>query len=434
MSGAAGETTWALRAGRAAPALLVVWLLAVPLSTAAAEILLAAAVVAALLARAAGPRPEIWPHGWRSPVTGGPLTGAAPWLWAAFIVWFVVSALAAVSTEVSIGKLPKLFRYALFFVPLAVPWRSRHWRAALWVQLPLLVALAWPALASMFEGWGRAHTDNLHYNSLAQVAATSSLLLLAGALYGPASARRERLLLLAACVMATALMIVTFSRAAWLAWWLAAVVLVLFRLPRRLALAAVAVMILVPLISLPAVIQRRPDTFDLQHPEFARRYDMWRMAVDIVRDHPWTGVGPGGIDAVYHEYKTGMLVDDPAMWSHVHNDLLEVALSHGLPAALIWAALAVVLYGAMARGLVRSRAIPGSWIKAGFLGAGASLHLFYLFGLVHDNYPIYVKSCLLLLLWGVFTAADRSLWPPAAPPAERRRRDLEATARNEAPG
>ena len=44
-----------------------------------------------------------------------------------------------------------------------------------------------------------------------------------------------------------------------------------------------------------------------------------------------------------------------------------------------------------------------------------TLHLFYLFGLVHDNFGIYLKSCTLLLLWGMFVAADRDMERPSLP-------------------
>jgi O-antigen ligase len=133
------------------------------------------------------------------------------------------------------------------------------------------------------------------------------------------------------------------------------------------------------------------------------------MARAIITDYPWTGIGPGGIGAVYDEYKTGVLVTDSRDWPHVHNDVLEVALSHGIPATLVWLVLAVWLYYALARRLLRYRGLVGSWTKAGFAGAGVSLHLFYLCGLVHDNYPIYIKVCLLLFLWGLVVSTDRQL-------------------------
>jgi hypothetical protein len=178
--------------------------------------------------------------------------------------------------------------------------------------------------------------------------------------------------------------------------------LILFRIPRRAALVTLAVLILLPLLAMPTMQASRSDMFDLDHPEFTRRYDMWRMAISIVEDRPLTGLGPGGFAIVYDESKTGVLVDDPRVWMTSHSDLLTVAVKHGIPAAAIWAGLAVIMYVTLVRRLWRFQSSPGSWLKAGFAGSGACLHLFFLFGLVHDNCNIFLKINLLLLLWGVF--------------------------------
>ena len=185
--------------------------------------------------------------------------------------------------------------------------------------------------------------------------------------------------------------------------------MILFRIPRRAALVTLLVLILLPLLAIPSMQATRADMFDLSHPEFTRRYDMWRMAISIVKDHPLTGLGPGGLAIVYDDYKTGVLVDDPRVWLTSHNDLLTVAVRHGIPAAALWAELAVIMYVSLIRRLWRFLESPGSWLNAGFAGAGVCLHLFFLFGLVHDNYNIFLKINLLLLLWGIFVAADRSL-------------------------
>jgi len=398
-----------LSATASAPAILVVWLLAVQLSTGAAEILLGAGLLATLLARRSPSTPENWPLGWRSLLTGGPHTRWVPWLWLAFVLWYLVSVLFSVDMATSLAKTPKLFRYTLFFLPLAIPWRDRHWRAVFWIQLPLMMILGWSALQSLQEGSDRAITYNMHYNTLGQMAAASSLLLLAAFLYGPTTARRERYVFLLGSVVSAGVMIVTLSRAAWLAWWLGLIALVLFRLPRRVALIALLMLILLPMIAIPTMQATRDDMFDLSDPEFTRRYDMWRMAVDVTRDHPLTGLGPGSFDLVYDQYKSGMLVDDDEQWLHSHNDMFTVAVRHGVVGSAVWVVLGLIVYVVFVRRLWRFPRSRGSWLKAGFAGAGASLQLFYLFGCVHDNYPIYIKANLLLLLYGVYVAADRSL-------------------------
>jgi O-antigen ligase len=395
-----------------AQAFLVLWLMSVPFSTAVAEVLLGLAVAAALAARfVARPEKGCWDDGWSSLLRGGPTTRPVPWLVLLLLILFLVSVSTAVDPATSAGKIHKLFRYALFFTLLAVPWSETAWHWAWRLLVPATLALVWFSYDALDFGYSRAKTPNLHYNTLSQVAALISLLLLAAALYGPHARRRERWVYLAFCLVASGVLAVTLSRAAWAGWLSGVVLLLVFRLPKRLMVALLVLMVVAPLLLFSTVLQRRSDLLDVQHPEFTRRYDMWDMAGAIIADHPWTGIGPGGMGAVYDHYKTGALVDDPQTWPHVHNDVLEVALSHGIPAALVWVVMMIWLYVALVRRMTRFRRLPASWTKAGFAGAGVSLHLFYLCGLVHDNYAIYLKICLLLFLWGQFVSTDRRLGP-----------------------
>ena len=87
---------------------------------------------------------------------------------------------------------------------------------------------------------------------MAQLAGGVSLLLLAAGLFGPAARRRERWLLLLGALAATALLVATFSRAAWIAWWLGLVVLLLVRAPRRLIFAALATFLVAVIVAVPA--------------------------------------------------------------------------------------------------------------------------------------------------------------------------------------
>jgi len=386
-----------------AQAALVLWAVAVFFSTAAAEILLGAALLLVLVQRLTGRAADgAW---WR----GGPTTAAAPPLWIAFILLYLVSALTAVDPGVGAAKIPKLYRFALFFVALAASFDEGAWRWFFRALALAAVALAVQAGLVLAAGWSRAATPHLHYNTLAQVVGMISLLLAAAAVYGPRSARPERIALGLGSLLAFAVLAATLSRAAWLGWLTGVGLVMALRLPKRLLVALLLLAVVVPVALVPSVRERAAAIADVRDPEFSRRFDMWRMGRDIVADHPWTGLGPGCIDAVYDDYKTGVLVDDPERWPHVHNDLIEVALSHGLPAAAVWAALALLLYVSLARRLALGGDLPRSWTRAGYVGAGASLHLFYVCGLLHDNYVIYVKICLLLLLWGLFVAADRGL-------------------------
>ncbi len=390
------------RLAAAAAGALVLWSAAITFTTAGAELLLGAAALLRVLALAAGDRPVPF---WRA----GPTTRWVPPLLLLFVGLYLVSAAAGEDRAAAARKLPTLFRYAVFLVAVSSAYGDVFWRWLLRAQAGVGLVIAVQAVISRLQGWDRAQTPNLHYNTLAQVAGLISLLLLAAALYGPAARRRERIFLAVGAAAATLALLLTLSRAAWIGWLTGAILLLLTRLRWRMLVPALLMLVAVPVALLPDVRDRALEMGDIQDPEFTRRYDLWRMARAVIADHPWTGLGPGGMDAAYDRYKTGVLVPDPQRWLHVHNDLLEIALLHGVPAALVWIALLAACYVAAWRRLRRFAALPGSWAKGGFAGAALGLHLFTVCGVLHDNYVIYLKMNLLLLLLGLLVAADRAL-------------------------
>jgi putative inorganic carbon (HCO3(-)) transporter len=87
---------------------------------------------------------------------------------------------------------------------------------------------------------------------------------------------------------------------------------------------------------------RATSTFDLSHGTSASRFDEWRVATRVVGDHPLLGVGPEGyrvvfpkvVDASYvRRYGTATFSD------RAHNGVLDVTVSGGLLAGVLYAAL-----------------------------------------------------------------------------------------------
>jgi O-antigen ligase len=72
------------------------------------------------------------------------------------------------------------------------------------------------------------------------------------------------------------------------------------------------------------------------------RLFIWERSLEMVADHPITGVGPGNFD---HEYRQRL---DPSVasnfwYQHAHNDFIEAAARSGIPGlvtfVLLWTAL-----------------------------------------------------------------------------------------------
>ena len=69
---------------------------------------------------------------------------------------------------------------------------------------------------------------------------------------------------------------------------------------------------------------------------------MWGSGVQIVRDHPWTGVGINGVKGVYQAYKHPNAVRDQR--AHLHNNLFQIAAERGLIGMVCWLWIWVAFY------------------------------------------------------------------------------------------
>lgn len=373
----------------------LLWIAVLPFSTAATEIALAI-VLAGLVV--AGARGELRNH--------DRLSGfgrAALWGWVAFLGWVLMSHFMAQDRGEAFRDLPKLYRFTAIWAFALMPRSQRFERRFLWVLLAVTVVLAvqslWPYFTTPMS---RARTPQLHHNTLSQLMASISILFSAVVLYGGEQSRRARLIWAAGAMLAALVLILTFARAAWIAWFFAIALLVLAQLRHRpwalgvLLLGVAAASLLGPVRDR---VARMGETDD---PEFIRRYDMWAMGREIVDDHPLFGIGPSGVARVYDQYKVGALVDDERRWVHQHNDLVTLAVYNGVPAALLWAGLCLFAFAMGARRWW-SDAAPSPL----FVGSILSLLVFFLCGMLHDNFYIYRKMFWMLMLWGLLIHSDR---------------------------
>jgi hypothetical protein len=102
-----------------------------------------------------------------------------------------------------------------------------------------------------------------------------------------------------------------------------------------------------------AVWERLSDLAFSQRPLASTRLGQWAIAVALVAERPWFGWGAAAFSLVYPQ-RAGV-------WhGHPHNLPLDLALSHGLPAAVLLVALVLGLLLAAARGGMAAAAAPTS--------------------------------------------------------------------------
>ncbi len=159
----------------------------------------------------------------------------------------------------------------------------------------------------------------------------------------------------------------TFTRSAWVG--ACAAIALLFVLKDFRLLAALPVLAALFFALAPhAVTERVYSMFNLNDPTNRDRLAMTRAGAQMIRDHPITGVGPDMVIRVYPQYRDAGAVEP--INPHLHNVPLQIAAERGLPALAAWLWFLV----AVARDLWRRfRRGPSPWLAAAGLAALASM-------------------------------------------------------------
>jgi len=154
-----------------------------------------------------------------------------------------------------------------------------------------------------------------------------------------------RVLLLYATLTIMGGLTVTFSRGGWVAATAGMLMLFGFLLCHRnhrlralvvlMVLAGVGGFCTEHYLSNTVAFKRRVVKADENGPpvlDTQARLQMWGAAVQMWRDHPWWGVGPGHFDCRFGEYRPPGFQQDPA---HAHDDYLELLADWGVAGGVI---------------------------------------------------------------------------------------------------
>jgi O-antigen ligase len=180
-------------------------------------------------------------------------------------------------------------------------------------------------------------------------------------------------------------------------------------------LLALPVMAVVIFLAAPEAVRGRIRSLgDPQDVTARERLYMWGSGLQILRDHPWTGVGIGGVKRVYRAYKHPNAVRDER--GHLHNNLIQVAAERGIIGLLCWLWIWVSFYrhaGGIFRGLgpddrqARSLVIASLASVTGFHVAG---FFEYTFGDSEVIMLVYFLMALPYVVKGTRTRSKASGW------------------------
>jgi O-antigen ligase len=187
---------------------------------------------------------------------------------------------------------------------------------------------------------------------------------------GPAPRYRTALAVAAFAASGWAL-VISRTRNAWLGAVAGLAVVAVLRAPRTLWLLAGAVAAVALLRPAPVM-----DRLTITDASSVDRYYMWQAGIDMVRDRPVFGQGPGMILSRYPLYRW---VEAPnAQAPHLHDNALQIAAERGLPCLAFWLWWMAAAMGDSYREWRRGRSGVG-WTAAAALGMLTALMVAGLF-------------------------------------------------------
>jgi O-antigen ligase len=124
-------------------------------------------------------------------------------------------------------------------------------------------------------------------------------------------------------------LLVSRTRNAWVGAGIGIGLVMLLRARKGLVLVAAAALLLV--VIRPAAVA---DRLTLTDASSVDRYYMWQAGVDMIRDKPMFGQGPGMILSHYPAYRWPEAPNTQA--PHLHNNALQLAAERGLLCAVFW--------------------------------------------------------------------------------------------------
>ncbi len=135
----------------------------------------------------------------------------------------------------------------------------------------------------------------------------------------------------------------SLTRSAWIGLFISTGIFFLyyFRKHPRVLFISFIILALVFML-LPGSIKSRVfSIFDINNITNLDRLHMAYTTIEIIKDHPLTGVGPDNVKKIYSEYRHPEATNNNP---HLHNNFFQIAAERGLPTLLIFIFLFVSIF------------------------------------------------------------------------------------------
>ncbi|MBN1893624.1 O-antigen ligase family protein [bacterium] len=214
---------------------------------------------------------------------------------------------------------------------------------------------------------------------------------------------KSRLFGLASGVLTGLPLFLSFTRSAWLGFFTG--LAVLFLLFRRKWLPLLALFTALAVLGSPRSMRDRAlSAFNPTHETNVERLYMWKAGVRMMLDRPLTGYGDIDLGKIYERYRPA---EARQKHGHMHNNLIMIGATLGIPGLLILLALFVRVF-VLECGIFR-RLPRGEWLlRSAAAGGLASFLGFQVSGLFEWTFG---DAELAMLIWfsiGLVLAAERT--------------------------
>jgi putative inorganic carbon (hco3(-)) transporter len=325
---------------------------------------------------------------------------------AAFYLASVLASVTATDPWLSFIDLRNVFEPVFFFV--LVNHLSGEARATTFSHILIAAATlmaVYGLTQSMAEGAAfRVHGTMSIYMTFAGILMLSALMVLAQLLFRPRGQWFWGLV--GSLGLLTAALVMTHTRGAWIGF-AAGLALLLCCRQKRFLLVLPVVAVVLFLVAPDAVRSRIRSIVDPQDVTARERLYMWDSGLQIIRDHPWTGVGINGVKGIYYDYKHPNAVRDQR--AHLHSNLFQIAAERGLIGVTCWLWIWVAFYR-QAWQIFRDLG-PGnpraSALVVGSLASVTGFHLAGLFEYTFGDSEVIMLVYFLMALPYVVSGVDR---------------------------
>jgi O-antigen ligase len=198
-----------------------------------------------------------------------------------------------------------------------------------------------------------------------------------------------------------ACLIMTGTRAAWLGFFAGTFFLLVLAIKnnklishKQLIIVFVIVVLAAVLFDLGWVIERLASVTDLSNSSNQQRIKMLLGGLEMLKDHPLTGVGIGQFPLVYENY----LLPGAGVYTHIHCFYLHLVVELGLIGFLVFFTL---VYKVLKTGIIMSAQQSGekSWFYYGVLGVLVGIGVCNLFDWTFLNLQVGSFTLILVAVW-----------------------------------